>query len=43
MNVVMVALISLTITEFVLNNAQFFDINENFNLIRQSYNRISEV
>ncbi len=42
-NIVIVALLSLSIIEFVTINKQFTDINENFNLIEQSYGRISEL
>lgn len=43
MNLVMVSLLALAITEFSLINSQFNDINDNFNLIYQSYGRVSEV
>ena len=43
MNLVIVCLLALAITEFSVINSQFNDINENFNLIQQSYSRISEV
>lgn len=42
MNFVMVALLALAISEYTIISAQFKDINENFNLIQQSYGRISE-
>ena len=43
MNVVMACVVALAVAEFTVNNAQFAKINENFNLIEQSYGRISEV
>lgn len=43
MNVVMASVIALASAEFVVNNAQFNNINENFNLIEYSYSRVSEV
>jgi len=43
MNLVMLCLLALAITEFSVINSQFNDINENFNLIQRSYGRISEV
>lgn len=43
MNVVVVALLALAITEFTIISSQFKDINENFNLIQQSYGRVSEI
>jgi hypothetical protein len=43
MNIVVVALLALAITEYTIISSQFTDINENFNLIQQSYGRISEV
>lgn len=43
MNIVVLCLLALAITEFVLITGQFSDINENFNLIQKSYGRISEV
>ena len=43
MNLVILALLALSITEYTIISAQFKDINENFNLIQQSYGRISEV
>jgi len=33
MNLVILALLALSITEFTIDSAQFKDINENFNLI----------
>ena len=42
MNFVMVALLALAIAEYTIIGSQFKDINENFNLIQQSYGRISE-
>ncbi len=42
MNFVMVALLALAISEYTIISSQFKDINENFNLIQQSYGRISE-
>ena len=43
MNLVIVCLLALAITEFTIITSQFKDINENFNLIQKSYGRISEV
>ena len=43
MNFVLLALIALAISEYTIISSQFKDINENFNLIQQSYGRISEV
>jgi hypothetical protein len=43
MNVVILCLLALSITEFIVINSQFTDINENFKLIAFSKNRISEV
>ena len=43
MNFVVVALLALGIAEYTIITSQFKDINENFNLIQQSYGRISEV
>lgn len=42
MNIVLVALLALAISEYTIISSQFKDINENFNLIQQSYGRISE-
>ena len=36
------ALLALAISEYTIISSQFKDINENFNLIQQSYGRISE-
>ena len=43
MNLVMMCLLALAVSEFIVINSQFNDINENFNLIEKSYARISEV
>jgi hypothetical protein len=43
MNLVVLALLALAITEYTIISSQFKDINENFNLIQQSYGRVSEV
>jgi hypothetical protein len=43
MNIVVLCLLALSISEFTIMNSQFNDINSNFNLIQQSYGRISEV
>ena len=43
MNLVMLCLLGLAISEFTVINSQFKDINENFNIIQQSYSRISEI
>ena len=42
MNFVILSLIALSISEFVLVNKQFTEINQNFNLIEASFGRISE-
>ena len=42
-NFVLLCLLSLAIAEFSIISQQFNDINDNFNLIQQSYARISEV
>lgn len=42
-NLVATFFLVLAITEFAFNNTQFSDINENFNLIRMSYGRVSEI
>lgn len=43
MNVVILCLLALAISEFTIMNGSFGDINANFNLIENSYGRISEV
>lgn len=43
MNLVIISLICIAITEFATINNQFTDIDENFNLIELSYGRISEI
>lgn len=43
MNLVILCLLALAITEFTVINSQFSDINDNFNLIQNSYGRVSEV
>jgi hypothetical protein len=43
MNVAVLTILSLLISEFAVNNLKFYEITENFSVIRQSYNRISEI
>lgn len=43
MNVVVLALLALAVSEYSIISSQFKDINENFNLIQESYGRVSEV
>lgn len=43
MNVVVCALFALAVSEYSIISSQFKDINENFNLIQESYGRVSEV
>ena len=43
MNIVILCLLGLAISEFTIITSQFRDINSNFNLIKQSYGIISEV
>lgn len=43
MNVAMISLIILAAADYSVIGSSFRDINENFNLIKKSYGRISEV
>ena len=43
MNIVILCLLALAISEFAVINSQFNDINENFNLISYSYQELSEI
>ncbi|CDW77649.1 UNKNOWN [Stylonychia lemnae] len=42
-NLVIAFFLALAIAEYIFNNSQFRDINENFNLLRMSYGRLSEI
>lgn len=43
MNIVVLCLLALSITEFIVINSQFADINENFKLIYYSKSITSEI
>jgi hypothetical protein len=43
MNVVILFLLALAISEFTVISGQFQEINENFGMIEKSYMRISEI
>lgn len=43
MNLVILCLLALAISEFTIITSQFKDINDNFNLIHKSYLRLSEI
>lgn len=43
MNIVILCLLALAITEFIVVTGEFKQINQNFNLIKQSYGLMSEV
>mmetsp|Transcript_29893 Transcript_29893/g.29056 ORF Transcript_29893/g.29056 Transcript_29893/m.29056 type:complete len:107 (+) Transcript_29893:501-821(+) len=43
MNLIIFSLLSLAISEFIINNRQFEKINETFNMVDKSFQLISEV